>query len=103
MSISYNLEPLEALELFYDGEKNGVWNGDFIKIEKERGLSVPPLLREYLVNYAYLEINKAQIVLFHPDEIREFDLPTEDGEVHIMAIGRGGQLLHRDRARHGRP
>lgn len=93
MSISYNLEPLEALELFYDGEKNGVWNGDFIKIEKERGLSVPPLLREYLENYAYLEINKAQIVLFHPDEIREFDLPTEDGEVHIMAIGRGDSFF----------
>lgn len=93
MSISYNLEPLDALELFYDGEKNGVWDGDFIKNEKQCGLTVPPLLREYLENYAYLEINKGQIVLFHPDEIREFDLPTEDGEVHIMAIGRASNFF----------
>lgn len=88
MAVLYNLEPLAAVELFYDGEKNGVWNGDFIKNEKERGLSLPPLLREYLENYAYLEINRGQIVFFHPDDIREFDLPTDDGNVHIMVIGR---------------
>lgn len=95
MSLSYNLAPLAALELFFDGEKNGVWEGDFIKNEKERGLTVPPLLREYLENYAYLEINKGQIVLFHPDEIREFDLPIGDGdgEVHIMAIGRADNFF----------
>lgn len=88
MSIQYNLEPLAALSLYYDGEKNGVCEGDFIRNEKEFGLCLPPLLREYLESYAYLEINHGQIVLFHPDQIREFDLPTEDGRVHIMAIGR---------------
>lgn len=88
MAIRYNIEPLAALSLYYDGEKNGVWEGDFIKNEKERGLILPSLLREYLENYAYLEINKGQIMFFHPDHIREFDLPTEDGEVHIMTIGR---------------
>lgn len=93
MSISYNLEPLAALELFYDGETNGVWDGDFIKNEKERGISIPPLLREYLENYAYLEINKGQIALFHPDEIRELDLSTEDGKVHITAIGRANTFF----------
>lgn len=93
MAIQYNLEPLAAIELFYDGEKNGVWEGDFIKNEKERGLSVPPLLREYLERYAYLDINRGQIVLFHPDQIREFDLPIEDGEVHIMVIGRADSFF----------
>lgn len=93
MSIQYNLEPLAALSLYYDGEKNGVWEGDFIKNEKERGLCLPQLLREYLESYAYLEVNQGQIVLFHPDTIREFDLPTGDGSVHIMAIGRAGDFF----------
>lgn len=93
MAVLYNLEPLAAVELFYDGEKNGVWKGDFIKSEKERGLSLPPLLREYLENYAYLEINRGQIVFFHPDDIREFDLPTDDGNVHIMVIGRADDFF----------
>lgn len=93
MAVLYNLEPLAAMGLFYDGEKNGVWNGDFIKNEKERGLSLPPLLREYLENYAYLEINRGQIMFFHPDQIREFDLPTDDGNVHIMTIGRTNDIF----------
>lgn len=93
MSVSYNLEPLAAMELFYDGEKNGIWNGDFIKNEKERGLTLPPLLREFLENYAYLDMNKGQITFFHPDRIRVLDLPTDDGEVHIMAIGRADEFF----------
>lgn len=96
MSIQYNLEPLAALSLYYDGEQNGVWEGDFIKNEKERGLCLPPLLREYLESYAYLEVNQGQIILFHPDTIREFDLPLHsngDGSIHIMAIGRAGDLF----------
>lgn len=93
MSVLYNLEPLAAMELFYDGEKNGVWNGDFIKNEKERGLCLPPLLREFLENYAYLDMNKGQIVFFHPDQIRVLDMPTDDGEVHIMVIGRADEFF----------
>lgn len=88
MAIQYNLEPLAALSLYYDGEQNGVWEGDFIKNEKERGLCLPPLLREYLEKYAYLSINKGQIVFFHPDHIREFNIPIDNGDVHIMTIGR---------------
>ncbi len=45
MAVLYNLNPLEAMSLFYDGEKRGVWNGDFIKNEKKRGLVLPPMLR----------------------------------------------------------
>lgn len=89
----YDLEPLAAMELFYDGEKNGVWNGDFIKIEKKNGLVVPPLLKEFLEKYAYLDMNKGQITFFHPDQIRVLDLPTDDGEVHIMGIGRADEFF----------
>ena len=89
MAVLYNLDPLAAMDLFYDGEKNGVWNGDFIKNEKQNNLVLPPVLREFLEKYAYLEMNKGQITFFHPDYIRVLELPIgEDEVIHIMVIGR---------------
>lgn len=88
MAVLYDIEPLKAIELFYDGEHNGVWNGDFIKAQKQSGLEIPAPLREFLEKYAYLEINKGQIVFFHPDGIRMVRLTADDGEVNILAVGR---------------
>ena len=89
MAVLYNMEPLAAMDVFYDGEKNGVWNGDFIKNEKKTGLVLPAVLREFLEKYAYLDINKGQIAFFHPDDIRTIELGVGDGEViHIMVAGR---------------
>ena len=48
MAVLYNIEPLKAMELYYDGEHNGVWNGDFIKAKKQSGLDIPAPLREFL-------------------------------------------------------
>lgn len=93
MAVLYNLEPLKAIELLYDGEHNGVWNGDFIKNEKKNRLELPSDLREFLEKYAYLDMNKGQITLFHPDNIRMLNLPIEDGEVHILVIGKADGLL----------
>lgn len=87
MAVMYNIEPLKAMELYYDGEHNGVWNGDFIKAKKQSGLDIPAPLREFLEKYAYLDMNKGQITFFHPDGIRMVHLSTDSGEVHIMAIG----------------
>lgn len=87
MAVLYNMEPLAAMDMFYDGEKNGIWNGDFIKNEKKNGLEFPPVLREFLEKYAYLDMNKGQITFFHPDNIRMVRLTTDDGEVNIMAVG----------------
>lgn len=93
MGVVYNIEPLKAIELFYDGEHNGVWNGDFIKAKKQSGLEIPAPLREFLENYAYLEINKGQIAFFHPDGIRMVRLTADDGEVQIMAVGRADGVV----------
>lgn len=96
MSVLYNLSPLKAMELFYDGEKRGVWDGDFIKNEKKRGLVLPPLLREFLENYGYLEINEGgegKFKLFHPDGIGGVLLnDDEEGDIHLLVIGVLGEL-----------
>lgn len=93
MAILYNMEPLAAMDIFYDGEKNGVWDGDLVKNSKENGFAVPPVLREFLEKYAYLDMNKGQITFFHPDDIRVLHLPVDGGAVHIMVIGRVDETL----------
>lgn len=96
MAIQYNIAPLEAMKLFYDGEKRGVWNGDFIKNEKKRGLVLPPMLREFLENYAYLGINEGgdgAFKLFHPDGIGGVLLSDdEEGDIHLLVIGALNEL-----------
>lgn len=89
MAILYNLEPLKAIELYYGGERHGVWNGDFIKNEKKRGLVVPPPLREFLENYGYLSINRDKngYHLFDPDGMGLVDLMAGDEEIHLLVIG----------------
>lgn len=96
MAVLYNLPPLAAMELFYDGEKRGVWEGDFIRNEKERGLTVPPMLREFLENYGYLEINgggEGRFKLFHPDGMGGVVLnDDEEGEIHLLVVGELGGM-----------
>lgn len=89
MAILYNLHPLEAIKLYYGGERHGVWNGDFIKNEKKRGLVVPPPLREFLENYGYLSINTHAngYRLFGPDGMGTVELTAGDEEIHLLVIG----------------
>lgn len=42
MPLQVDIDPLKAMELFYRGEELGVWEGEFIKNEKKRGLVYPP-------------------------------------------------------------
>lgn len=96
MSIQYNIDPITALELFYDGEHHGVYKGDFIKNEKKKGLVLPPMLREFLEKYGYLSVNAGganSYRIFHPDDMAMIALPDGNGgEVHLIVIG----TLHLD-------
>lgn len=85
----YNLDPLSAMDLYYSGERNGIWNGDFIKNEKQRGLVLPTELQEFLENYGYLDVNRNEdsFRLFHPDDMGIINLQTDIGEVPILAAG----------------
>ncbi len=90
MSIRYDLDPLSALELFYDGEHHGVYKGDFIKNEKKNGLILPPLLRDFLEKFGYLSVNKGganSYRIFHPDDMARFSLPSGEGEIRLIVIG----------------
>ncbi len=95
MGMLYNLDPLFAMEIFYGGEKNGVWNGDIIKNEKKRGLILPHVVREFMENFGYLDVNRneSSFQFFHPDDMWKFGLQTDSGEVPIIVIGIYGNYL----------
>lgn len=91
MAIMYNLDPITALDIFYDGEHHGVYRGDFIKNEKKHGLVLPQLLREFLERYGYLSVNEGGVSaykLFHPDGMAQFSLHGENGEdIKLLVCG----------------
>ena len=91
MAILYNLDPITALDIFYDGEHHGVYRGDFIKNEKKHGLVLPGLLREFLERYGYLSVNEGGVgayKIFHPDDMAQFSLHGENGEdIRLLVCG----------------
>ena len=52
-----DIEPLEALQIYYGGERLGVWRGDIISAENKRKLFLPPMLQEFLLGYGRLAVN----------------------------------------------
>lgn len=87
MALQINIEPLKALELFYDQEKLGVWEGDFIKNAKQRHLKLPKLLHKFLANYAYLNVNRGSNQLWVPDKIDQTEAKVNDKKQDILIIG----------------
>lgn len=89
MAIIYDLDPITALEIFYEGEHHGVYRGDFIKNEKKHGLFLPPLLREFLEKYGYLSVNEGGVgayKIFHPDDMAQFSLHGENGDDIMLLV-----------------
>lgn len=85
--LKVGLTPLEMLAKYYDGEELGVWEGDFIRNEKRRGLKLPKILQEFLHKYGYLDVNLGPDCFWIPDKV-ELDKAKVDGELKdVLLIG----------------
>lgn len=85
--LEVGLTALETLAKYYDGEELGVWEGDFIRNEKRRGVKLPGILREFLEKYGYTDVNLGKNQLWLPDKI-DPDKAKVDGELKdILIIG----------------
>lgn len=84
----YNLEPLKAMDIYYDGEQDGVWEGEFIKGEAH-GLVYPSDLREFLECYGNMDVNRnpASFRIYYPGNMEEILLQTQIGDIPILLIG----------------
>lgn len=87
MGLTIHIEPLDAMKIFYEGEESGVWEGEFIKNEKKRGLVFPPLVREFLQKYGYFNINKGNAYCFLPDDMKLLLSETGESSHDMLLIG----------------
>lgn len=61
--------------------------GRYIKNEKQRGLILPPMLKEFLIKYGYLPVNRGILSCYSPDYMELFTVETEDEDGDICIIG----------------
>lgn len=82
-----DIEPLKAMEIFYEGEESGVWEGEFIKNEKKRELFFPPKLKEYLQRFGFLSVNRGRGGFWFPDHVRTAAVPYEGISRDMLILG----------------
>lgn len=87
MALQIDLSPMQALEIFYDGETLGVDEGVFIKNEKQRNLKLPSLLVKFLSKYGYLNINCGMSQLWLPDKIDQDEAKVDGKLQKVWIIG----------------
>lgn len=98
MPLRVDIDPLKAMELFYQGEKLGVWEGEFIKNEKKRGLVYPPQLKEFLQKYGYFTVNSGDGVsdvkgrFWLPDDVVITAMDSGNGYWDLVTAGSLGEL-----------
>lgn len=86
MSLEVNIDPLKALEILYEGETFGIWEGDLIKAERKNLIKLPKILKEYLLKYGELDVNRGsnQLWLPNPDDIRPVKIGDSTEIVYII-------------------
>ena len=75
------------MEIFYEGEESGVWEGEFIKNEKKRELFFPPKLKEYLRRFGFLSVNRGRGGFWFPDHVRTAAVPYEGISRDMLILG----------------
>ena len=67
--MKYNITALEAMNILYDGEKNGASAEDFAQMEEKFEQTTASIIKEFLQNYGNNPINKGNNYLFTPERI----------------------------------
>ena len=86
--LEVDIDPLKALEIFYEGETLGFWEGDFIKAEKKYSVRLPEPLKKYLAKYGQLNVNRGGNQLWIPglDDIKS--VKVNDGIQIVYIVGK---------------
>ncbi len=95
MAVLYNIDPFSALEIIYQGKTDGFPDEDFERNERERGIVVPQILKNFLKSYGYMTVNRLSdsVRILHPNIMcqRVFRY-GDNGELPLMMVGRVGEF-----------
>lgn len=91
MAIQYNMDPFAALKIIYQGATDGFAAEDFVTNERERGITLPTVLKRFLLDYGYMTVNRISdsVRWLHPNIMSERVFRYgEIGELPLLLIGR---------------
>ena len=95
MAVLYNIDPFSALEIIYQGKTDGFPDEDFERNERERGIVVPQILKNFLKSYGYMTVNRLSdsVRILHPNLMSQRVFRYgEDGALPLMMVGRVGEF-----------
>lgn len=95
MAVLYNIDPFSALEIIYQGKTDGFSDEDFERNERERGIVVPQILKNFLKSYGYMTVNRLSdsVRILHPNIMSQRVFRYgEGGELPLMMVGRVGEF-----------
>ena len=95
MAVLYNIDPFSALKIIYQGKTDGFPDEDFERNERERGIVVPQILKNFLKSYGYMTVNRLSdsVRILHPNLMSQRVFRYgENGELPLMMVGRVGEF-----------
>lgn len=94
MPVQYNMNPFSVLKIVYEDESDGFEKKEFEENENGRGIIVPFVLKDFLLKYAYLPVNRQSnsVKFFHPNLMTVMHFTAENiGELSLLCVGRVGE------------
>lgn len=91
MATLYNIDSFTALKIIYQGETDGFPAEDFMVNERERGITLPTVLKRFLLDYGYMTVNRISdsVRWLHPNIMSERVFKYgENSELPLTLIGR---------------
>lgn len=85
------MNPFSALKIIYQGATDGFSAEDFRVNERERGITLPTILKRFLLDYGYMTVNRLSdgVRWLHPNIMSERVFRYgENGELPLTLIGR---------------
>ena len=95
MSVLHNLNPFDALKIFYQGETDGFPEEDFIQNVNVRGIELPSILQRFLRDYGFMTVNRLSEAprFIHPNIMTKRIFRYGDGkQLPLLIIGRVGDF-----------
>lgn len=95
MAVLYNIDPFSALRIIYGGKTDGFSDEDFLRNERERGIVVPQILKNFLGSYGYMTVNRLSdsVRILHPNLMSQRVFRYgEGGELPLLIVGRVGEF-----------
>ena len=91
MAVLHNLDPFDALKIFYQGETDGFPEEDFEENFKTRGITLPGILKRFLLEYGFMTVNRQSDAprFIHPNIMTKRIFRYGEGkELPLLIIGR---------------